>query len=268
VTPVSVLASRSFIRQTGHSIGEEFEVSVRGHRVQIKLADTVDFFPTLDTFNESFLISDLDSLTRYANLDATASELRPNEMWVSTKAQGTDRALLIGTLSSDNPFLHRQVTDRVDVLADSQVDPLIEAGWRALLFMAFGAVLILSCLGFLVHSYVSFRNREVQFALMRTIGFSMGQLTMLVWLEQMLVIIAGLALGTWMGGRLGAIIMPFLAHDDRGGQVLPPFVLEVNWVTLAITYGAMVFVFAIIILGMILFIRRISLQRILRLGEM
>ena len=55
-----------------------------------------------------------------------------------------------------------------------EVDPLVQAGWRALLFMAFAAVLILTCLGFLVHAYVSFRNREVQFALMRTIGFSMG----------------------------------------------------------------------------------------------
>jgi hypothetical protein len=71
-----------------------------------------------------------------------------------------------------------------------------------------------------------------------------------------------------MGGRLGEIIIPFLAHDDRGSQVLPPFVLEVNWVTLGLTYGVMVVVFAFIIAVMITFIRRISLQRVLRLGEM
>ena len=58
------------------------------------------------------------------------------------------------------------------------------------------------------------------------IGFSMKQLIILVWLEQALVIVVGLALGTWMGGRLGAIIMPFLGNDDSGGEVLPPFVLE------------------------------------------
>ena len=169
---------------------------------------------------------------------------------------------------SDEPFITRKIHDRIGALNASQVDPLVQAGWRALLFMAFAAVLILTCLGFLVHAYVSFRNREVQFALMRTIGFSLGQLTMLVWLEQVLVIVAGLALGTWMGGRLGAIIMPFLAHDDKGSQVVPPFILQVNWTTLAITYGIMAFVFALIIAGLILFIRRISLQRVLRLGEM
>ena len=119
----------------------------------------------------------------------------------------------------------------------------------------------------MVHAYVSFKSREMQFALMRTVGFSMRQLTTLVLLEQVLVIGAGLALGTWMGGRLGASMMPFLAHDDLGTQVLPPFVVDVNWQTLTITYLAMGLLFAVIITGVILLVRRISLQRILRLGE-
>ena len=82
------------------------------------------------------------------------------------------------------------------------------------------------------------------------------------------MIVAGLALGTWMGGELGEIIMPFLAHDDTGGQVLPPFTMEVRWVTLGIIYAAMGLLFAVITVGVVWFIRRISLQRILRLGEM
>jgi ABC-type antimicrobial peptide transport system permease subunit len=236
--------------------------------VNVGIVGTVDYFPTADTFNEMFLLTDYDSLQRYGNLDATSSELTPNEIWISTTADPVQRAALVELLSSDVPFTHREVIDRVEVLAASQVDPLVAAGWRSLLFIAFGAVLTLSCLGFLVHAYVSFRNREMEFALMRTIGFSLRQLTTLVWLEQVLVIAAGLGLGTWMGGRLGEIIIPFLAHDDRGSQVLPPFVLEVNWVTLGLTYGVMVVVFALIIAVMITFIRRISLQRVLRLGEM
>jgi ABC-type antimicrobial peptide transport system permease subunit len=163
-------------------------------------------------------------------------------------------------------FSSRVIHDRVQRLARSQVDPLVEAGWRALLFIAFGAVLILSCLGFLVHAYVSFRNRQLEFALLRTVGFSIRQLTVMVWLEQMLVIGTGLALGTWMGGRLGEIIMPFLGHDDWGDQVIPPFVMKVNWGALLITYAIMAVVFAGITLALIWLIHRISLQRTLRLG--
>ena len=235
--------------------------------MDVALSGVIDFFPTLDAFKRSYLVADLASVSAYANLEATGGELRPNEVWMTTNGSESDRARLISLLEDSQPFPSREVHDRVQVLADSTVDPLVEAGWRALLFVAFAAVLVLSGLGFLVHAYVSFKSREIQFALMRTVGFSMRQLSTLVLLEQVLVIGAGLALGTWMGGRLGATMMPFLGHDDRGTRVLPPFVVDINWGTLVITYVAMGLLFAVIIAGVIILVRRISLQRILRLGE-
>ena len=62
-------------------------------------------------------------------------------------------------------------------------------------------------------------------------------------------------------------IMPFLGHDDRGGQVVPPFVIEVGWQNLLVTFVAMGVIFTAIIIGVILFIRRMSLSRVLRLGD-
>ena len=265
--PIPVIATSRFLRVNEHRIGEVIEVSAQGHRIDVELTDVVDFFPTLDTFRRSYLIADLDSVSAYTNLEATGGELRPNEVWMTTNGSSSDREELLALLDDSQPFPSRDIYDREQVLADSTVDPLVEAGWRALLFMAFAAVLVLSGLGFLVHAYVSFRSREIQFALMRTVGFSMRQLSTLVLLEQVLVIGAGLALGTWMGGRLGATMMPFLGHDDSGTRVLPPFVVDVNWGTLAIMYIAMGLLFAVIIAGVIILVRRISLQRILRLGE-
>ncbi len=268
VSPLPVLASTSFLDDTGHKLGASFEISVVGNRVPIQLVDSIDYFSTLDTINERFLIADLTSLSRYVNLNSSSSELKPNELWLSAGPDPVLREQLLEAMEANEPFSSNKIHDREAALAASLVDPLVEAGWRALLFIAFSAVLILSALGFLVHAYVSFRSRAVQFALMRTIGFSMKQLMMLVWLEQALVIAAGMALGTWMGGRLGETFMPFMGHDDVGTQVLPPFIMEVSWGSLAITYAAMAVVFALITMGVIWFIRRISLQRILRLGEM
>ena len=160
------------------------------------------------------------------------------------------------------------IDDRAERMGRSKADPLMKAGWEALLFMTFSAVLALSCLGFLLHAYVSFRNRRLQFAMVRTVGFSTRQLATMVWMEQMLVIAVGLALGSWMGGRLGATIMPLLGHDDSGYQVVPPFVMEVNWGALLLTYAAIFVLLAMISLGLIRLITRVSLQRVLRLGEM
>ena len=263
--PIAALASRSFVRDTGRQEGDEFEVSVGGYRIPLLLQGTVSLFPTMISPNERFLIVDLMSLRRYANMGATFRSLDANEVWLLT---GSDDAALIDEIGSVRGFTSAAVLDRQKELAESKVDPLVKAGWRSLLFLAFGAVLILSCVGFLAHAYVSFRNRQLQFALLRTVGLSSRQLMTMVWLEQTLVIASGLALGTWMGGRLGAIIMPFLGHDDWGGQVLPPFVLQVNWGALLLTYFFMLAVFAAITFGIIWLIHRISVQRMLRLGEM
>ena len=265
---IPVLASKSFMRNSGHSEGDEFDVSVAGFRIPVRVTETVDYFPTMTIADQKYLVADLTSVTSYANLGASFRQLDANELWLSTAKNGETSVGSSSDLNEVGSFSANAVLDRSMLLAESQVDPLVKAGWRSLLFIAFAAVLILSCLGFLVHAYVSFRNRQLQFALLRTVGLSSGQLITMVWLEQTLVIAAGMALGTWMGGRLGSIIMPFLGHDDRGTKVLPPFALEVNWGALFITYGIMVFVFAVITLGIIWLIHRISVQRILRLGEM
>ncbi len=263
-----VLASRSFVQSTGHQVGDTFDVSAAGLRIPIRLTDTITLFPTVTSPTERFLIADLTSLTRYANLGAIDRVVRPNELWLSSDTTGAKRRELVKDLEAVKAFSSNAIHDRSIRLEKSKVDPLVEAGWRSLLFIAFSAVLILSGVGFLVHAYVSFRNRQVQFALLRTVGFSMRQLITMVWLEHVLVIGAGLGLGTWMGGRLGATIMPFLGHDDWGDQVVPPFAMQINWGALIITYALIAVVFAIISLGLIWLIHKISLQRILRLGEM
>ena len=265
--PVPVVASESFLRHFGHSIGDEVKISVSGRRLTAELVDTVEFFPTLDSYNDRFLVADLETVRAHTNLGMARAEITANEMWLRTGVEGDERVDLIERFREGRPFQIGRAIDTVEDLAVAQIDPLVLAGWRALLLIAFGAILVLSSLGFLVHAYISFRNRELQFALMRTMGFSTRQLVSLMWLEQALVILVGLALGTWMGGRLGATIMPFLGHDDRGGQVLPPFVIEVGWQNLLVTYVAMGLIFTAIIIGVILFIRRMSLSQVLRLGD-
>jgi hypothetical protein len=265
--PIPVVASASFIRGSGHQLGDEIDVSVGGRPLNVRINNTVDYFPTLNTFDDQFLIGDLDTIIDAANLGNMRSELTANEMWLTTDLNGQDRGAFVEELRLGKPLSVAKIVDREVDLSKAQLDPLVLAGWRALLLIAFGAILILSSLGFLVHAYVSFRNRELQFALMRTMGIATRQLVALMWVEQALVIGVGMALGTWMGGRLGATVMPFLGHDDRGSQVIPPFVIEVSWANLLVTYLAMSVIFTVIILGVILFIRRMSLSRVLRIGE-
>ncbi len=265
---IPVLASAGFARETGRGEGDELEVSVGGFRVPVRIDATVNLFPTMTLPNEKFLVADLTSLTRYANLAAYTNELIPNEVWLSSSTQGEERAELVQALGRARNVTSSIVFDRSIRLDEAQVDPLVDAGWRALLFLAFSAVLLLSCIGFAIHAYVSFRSRQLQLALLRTVGLSSRQMLGMVWLEHILVVAVGMALGMWMGGRLGAMIMPFLGHDDWGSRVVPPFVMQVDWSILAVTYGVMLLVFAAITLTLVWLVHRISVHRVLRLGEM
>ncbi len=263
--PIPIAASASFFRKFGRSIGDETEISVNGRRMNAVLVGELDFFPTLDSYGARFAVADLDAVLARINPGLPRGDVTANEVWIKTALSGGERARLIERFKDGGPFTVGGVLDAESDLRAARYDPLALAGWRALLFIAFGAILVLSALGFLVHAYASFKNRELQFALMRTMGFSARQLASLMLLEQALVIAAGMALGAWMGGGIGAAVMPFLAHDDAGAQALPPFVVEVGWRNLLYAYGAMALAFAAIIAGVILLIRRMALGRALRL---
>ena len=264
--PLPVAASESFMDESGHVLGDRFSISLAGHRIGVHLVETFRYFPTLDTETAGFIVADLDSLVAHANADPSIAELRANEVWMVSSVTGAERGDLRRSLRYD-PFNAGRVYDQELSLAASQVDPLTRAGWRALLFIAFGAVMVLSCVGFIVHAHVSFVGRRVQFALLRTVGLSRLQLATVVVIEQVLVIGAGMALGAWLGERFGAVVMPFLANDEVGARVLPPFSISVDWALLGITYGLMVGVFLIITAVFVLFTQRISVVRTLRLGE-
>ncbi len=57
-------------------------------------------------------------------------------------------------------------------------------------------------------------------------------------------------------------------HDDFGGRVVPLFVMVIDWNALLITYGVMLVIFAVITLALIMLLQRLSICRILRIGEL
>ena len=60
-------------------------------------------------------------------------------------------------------------------------------------------------------------------------------------------------------------IFPFMGHDDLGYQLLPPFVVQVDWSSLALAYALIAAVFGMIIVGMVWLVYRISIHRALRI---
>ena len=137
-----------------------------------------------------------------------------------------------------------------------------------LLIIAFLGVILVSSLGFVVYSYLSAQARQLDFAILRTLGFSLRQIIGLVCFEQLFIIIVGLGLGTIIGERLSYIMMPFLQLTEQGVRVLPPFILTIDWATIGIAYIILVVAFIITISLVILFFSRVAIHKTIRMNEL
>jgi hypothetical protein len=246
--------------------------------------DIVDYFPTLALDEEPFLIADFEALHERLNITRTVGNRQPTEFWIATETGAelleADGGILESVVAGDPaiPALERRLStlrvrpgtntiDRTVELADVAFDPLVSAGWRALLGIAFFTVLVVSAVGFLVHAKVSFDGRRAELALLRTIGLSMKQLLFLVILEQVMVIGVAVGLGIFMGTRMGTTIMPYLASSGENAVVVPPMAVQIDWLGFGVTFGLLGVVFLGVIGVILISVYRMSIHRIMRMGE-
>lgn len=278
---VPVLANPVFISRYGVRRDEPVRVNVESVRMEFIVKGVIRYFPTVDPNEAPFAVADIRALHTRQNADRLFNERQPSEFWISTH-DGLDYAPLAASVEPPerDPTRERleralssirvrygKIIDRAEVLGDAQIDPLVAAGWRALLGISFFTVLVVSAIGFLVHARVSFNSRRAEFALLRTMGLSMRQLLTLVMLEQLLVIGVAIVLGVFMGARLGNTIMPYLANSGEGVRLVPPMVVEIDWAGFATTFGLLTGVFGLVMAAILVSVYTMSIHRVMRMGE-
>ena len=263
------IVSQSFLSETKYDRGDNIVVSVAGKRVPLKIEGSFDYFPTLDTVTENHIVLSIDSVFDLANSHTLRGDLTPNEIWLrlASEADNISRQNLIASLNHEDLYPIGGVVDRREKLEISKVDPLVRSGWNGLLFLSFSSVLLLSIIGLLTNAYVSLKNRDVEFAVMRTIGLTDRQLLSMIWAEQAIITIIGLILGSWMGQRLTAVVMPFMSSEVYGSNILPPFVPEVRWQNIALIYLVIAVFLVSVTVAVTYVMKKLQLSKVLRIGE-
>jgi putative ABC transport system permease protein len=140
-------------------------------------------------------------------------------------------------------------------------------GLRSVTF--FGSVLttVLSLVGFATHFYLTVRQREMLYGVMRALGMSPRQLYGSIVLEQAVLILAGLTLGTGLGVLLNQITLPRLPVSLADRPPIPPFVPRADWLAIGSLYLFLAVAF-LVILGVVTgLLWRARLHRILRIGQ-
>ncbi len=265
IRPLAAVASRSFLDRAKVEIGDPVNIRIPGEFIPVVITDVADYFPTLDPAAKGFMIVNLDRLLSPRNtLDSNANS--PNEAWLKVTDDEELRKATIDKLNFGN-YKARELYDKEEMLSELKSDPLAGAGWGGMLLIAFLGVVLVSSLGFIVYNYLSAQSRQLDFAILRTLGFSLRQIIGVVCFEQLFIIIVGMGIGTLIGERLSYVMLPFLQLTEKGERVLPPFLLTINWQTIGIAYAILAIAFIITISMVVLFFYRVAIHQTLRMGD-
>lgn len=264
--PVPVVVSNDFLSEASLDLGAIIRVNMSSVYVPFEIVGSFDLFPTWDPEDaRSLIIANRDYLFYRVNRNpATVGALSPNEVWI--EPTGEDGLRQLRTWLEVTPPWKHEAFDVSAIRNLQDEDPLVAAGWEGLLFLTFIAIVLLAALGFLVASVLVAQQQQGEFAVLRTVGFSLPQVLLVVGIEKILIIVVSMALGTAVGLQLGTMMLEFVGFVETGETVLPPFVTVTDWATIGGAYSVLGLVFLGAIGIIVALYMRMTIGQILRIG--
>ncbi len=259
--PAPVVASAGFVERTGARIGSSLIVNILGRLVPVRIMDTVDYFPTMDPEGNGFLIADLDNLLRHLNILSPVARIDPNELLL-THVPGTEEQVnsIVHSLAPSPELVHSKTT----LLENIRLDPLITAGWRAMILIAIAVIIFAATLGYVTY-LLSFSDRSrAEMGFLQALGFRHGQLTWLLIAEHLVIAGMGLAIGTASGFFMSNIMVSAVAVTENGFPVVPPYILTTDWAFMGAIYAALTSIFIGALLWLARSVTKVNLHEMTR----
>ncbi|HEY7835749.1 MAG TPA: FtsX-like permease family protein [Ktedonobacterales bacterium] len=282
--PLWAIVSQVYASAHQAHVGDRFPLAIggavgsSGAPTTFVIGAIVSYFPTMypAAAAQGFVVVNLNdyfgalTLANGVNSDANAT-IGPNEYWLALSGGQTAHDKLIAALQANATQL--DVNDIVDRLALQQAigaNP-IQSGVRGLLLLGALIAVALAVLGSIAQSAITARARNVQFAVLRTLGLTNRYLTRVLLGEQFVVYSFGLVGGTLLGLLLATATLPFLQFSDTTVDTtqvgVPPVLLAVSPQNILLFYAALVAAFLVALLIAGVYAARTGLGQTLRLGD-
>jgi predicted lysophospholipase L1 biosynthesis ABC-type transport system permease subunit len=145
-------------------------------------------------------------------------------------------------------------------------DP-VALGMIGALTIGVAAAALFAIVGFIVSAAVAARERITEFALLRALGLSPGQLSGWLSLENATLALISLVAGSGLGVAMAWVALPFVTVTQRAGTPFPPVDVTVPWSTILLldVVGLVASAVTVGVLAMLL--RRVGMAASLRTGE-
>jgi hypothetical protein len=257
---LAVVVNQAFLAESSAHVGDRISLDLEGGSRDARIVGAVGTFPATDP-GRPLAIVDLGSLD-LLRFQAAHATRQPTEWWIRAD---DDAAALAVDPTSAGPFARATVLSRIDRTASLSADPLA-LGIIGALALGFVVAGLFAVIGLAASAAVSARQRRGEFALLRALGLSGGQLSGWLWLENASLVVVSLVAGTGLGLLIGWVVLPYITVTQQATTPFPPVIVETPWATIlvleAITAGAL----AITVIGLAAVLRRAGVGSVLRMG--
>lgn len=243
--PIPLIASQQFADQTGVGIRRPFLINVDGGLVPVEVIDIIKYFPTLDPENRPFAVADIDAIVDFVELRGRKS-ITPNELYASV-VQSDLSSQEISEKVRD-VFRLARIDSRAERISGTFVDPVAVAGWRGMSIVAtiIASLVVLMAYAVFLAAY-SLRTKGDS-ALILALGASARDHWVSTIAELFPAIVVGTLVGIGTGFAVSSLMVSSMAHTATGEQLLPPFILQTNWMLPLVTIAT---IFTIVLAGVI-----------------
>jgi FtsX-like permease family len=258
IRSVPAIATDGFLADTGTDVGARVPLGPQGPVLAV--AGSAKGFPTLPTAVGGVVV-DLPTYTT-AEWLTDGTILEPIEWWLDVNGSAAPVAARLAA----PPFSSDAVVDRAARARALSTDP-VALGISGALYIGFAAAAIFAVIGFAVSSAISAAERKTEFAVLRSVGLSRGQLSGALALEGALTVCLALAAGTVLGVLLAWFVLPYVSLSGEGGRPFPDVIVHFPWRTAALLEGALLLALALVVAVEIRVLARVRLAPALRAGE-
>jgi putative ABC transport system permease protein len=259
----SVLVDRGFMGRNNLKIGDQVELVIEPGKLNVPVTYTVrgafDFFPTVTTGRD-------DPTAFVTNIGYTFEQLGkdvPYDVLLSL-APGVS-GLDVARGATEREYLVNETLDARSQITEAQQQPARQ-GLFGVLTTGFLAATLLTTVGFVLYSLVSFRRRAIELAVLRTMGLSQNQMAVYLIITQSTLVLLGALAGSLIGALVSRLFIPFLQVGGALVNQVPPFLVRIAWSDLLLLYLAVAVALAVALGFTLLLLRRLKAFEAIKFG--
>jgi hypothetical protein len=225
---------------SGLAVGDTTLFGIEGEQVEGVVAGVVHIVPTdTDPRLEGVMITRLDGLMQWLDnapgwsISGTLARwIEPQELWVRTNDPNTVTRELVAELGEEP----EELLTTAGVSSDFSSRP-IQVGLVSILLIGTGAGVVLTLAGVTAYVLMAVRRRFREMGVLRALGLRRRSVAGTFALEQVVVLGVGALVGIGAGLALMRLMLPFLQLGEGGAELLPPAVMQLDWVRLGVYLG-------------------------------